>query len=99
MDIRAQGPGWDDRRVTVQRVETNGITIAYETFGDPGDPPMLLVMGLGGQMLSWPDSLCEQLAESGLYVVRFDNRDIGLSTHLDTVPAPGIVAVALRRRR
>jgi pimeloyl-ACP methyl ester carboxylesterase len=79
--------------------QANGITLAYETFGDPADPPMLLVMGLGTQMLGWPEGLCQQLADAGFYVIRFDNRDIGRSTHLDDAPTPNPVAVALRRRR
>jgi pimeloyl-ACP methyl ester carboxylesterase len=72
------------------------IRIAYETFGDPADTPMLLVMGLGTQMLAWPDSMCEELAGAGHFVVRFDNRDVGLSTHLD-VPAPTLPQMLLAR--
>ena len=83
---------------SVQRVHANGIDIAYETFGDAGAPPLVLVMGLGTQMLAWPDELCEQLAASGLYVVRFDNRDCGLSTHLDHLPVPSMRDILLRRR-
>jgi len=64
-------------------VPSNGISLAYETFGDPGAVPILLVMGLGTQMIAWRDGFCERLAERGHYVTRFDNRDIGLSTHLD----------------
>jgi len=75
------------------------LEIAYETFGDPRDPAMLLVMGLGTQMLAWPDPLCEQLAASGRYVVRFDNRDVGLSTHLTHLRAPAPTQVLLRRAR
>jgi pimeloyl-ACP methyl ester carboxylesterase len=63
-----------------------GITLCYETFGDPGDPAALLIMGLGAQMVAWQDDFCEQLAARGLYVVRFDNRDIGRSTHLQGPP-------------
>jgi pimeloyl-ACP methyl ester carboxylesterase len=63
-----------------------GITLCYETFGDPADPAALLIMGLGTQMVSWQDDFCEQLAAHGLYVVRFDNRDIGRSTHLQGPP-------------
>jgi pimeloyl-ACP methyl ester carboxylesterase len=63
-----------------------GITLCYETFGDPGDPAALLIMGLGAQMVTWQDDFCEQLAGRGLYVVRFDNRDIGRSTHLQGPP-------------
>ncbi|HEY3864805.1 MAG TPA: alpha/beta hydrolase [Solirubrobacteraceae bacterium] len=63
-----------------------GITLCYETFGDPADPAALLIMGLGAQMVAWQDDFCEELAERGLYVVRFDNRDIGRSTHLKGPP-------------
>jgi len=57
-----------------------GIELAYETFGDPADPTLVLVMGLGMQMLAWDERFCEQLVLRGFHVVRFDNRDIGLST-------------------
>ena len=77
----------------------NGLKIAYETFGDRSDPAVVLVMGLGTQMIAWPDSLCEQLAAAGRFVVRYDNRDVGLSTHLDDVPVPDVKDVLLRRRR
>ena len=65
---------------------SDGITLCYETFGDPGDPAALLIMGLGAQMVAWQEDFCEELAERGLYVVRFDNRDIGRSTHLQGPP-------------
>ncbi len=65
-----------------------GIDLAYETFGSADDPTILLVMGLGTQMIAWPDELCEALADAGHHVVRFDNRDIGGSTHLDVPPPP-----------
>ena len=81
------------------RVAANGIQIAYETFGDPSQPPLLLVMGLGAQMLAWPDELCRQLADEGHLVIRFDNRDVGLSTHLRDVPPPRLRDLVLRRRR
>ncbi len=74
-----------------------GITLCYETFGDPGDPTALLVMGLGTQMVAWQEDLCRQLAERGLHVVRFDNRDIGRSTHVQG--APPSVGQLLRRSR
>ncbi len=64
----------------------NGIELAYETFGVPADPALLLVMGLGAQMISWPDEFCRMLAEAGHHVVRFDNRDIGLSSGFDDQP-------------
>jgi pimeloyl-ACP methyl ester carboxylesterase len=63
-----------------------GIDLAYDTFGSLDDPAIVLVMGLGTQMIAWPDELCEALAEAGHHVVRFDNRDIGGSTHLDVAP-------------
>ncbi|MFN7149067.1 MAG: alpha/beta fold hydrolase [Microthrixaceae bacterium] len=72
------------------------IELAYETFGDPTDPAILLVMGLGTQMIAWPDEMCELLADAGHHVIRFDNRDVGLSTHLD-LPAPSLPDMLLRR--
>jgi pimeloyl-ACP methyl ester carboxylesterase len=60
----------------------SGIDICYETFGRPDDPAVLLVMGLGGPMGWWPNAFCEQLAERGFYVIRYDNRDTGRSTKL-----------------
>jgi pimeloyl-ACP methyl ester carboxylesterase len=74
-----------------------GISLCYESFGDPSDPPALLVMGLGTQMLAWHTDFCARLAERGLHVVRFDNRDIGRSTHLDSPPPT--IAQLLRRSR
>jgi pimeloyl-ACP methyl ester carboxylesterase len=74
-----------------------GITLCYETFGDRADPTALLIMGLGTQMLAWNEDFCSRLAARGLHVVRFDNRDIGRSTHLGA-PAPTI-AQLLRRSR
>jgi len=73
-----------------------GITLCYETFGEESDPPLLLVMGLGMQMLGWPDDFCRQLAARGFYVIRYDNRDAGRSTHIKgRPPSPGQL---LRRR-
>src|SRR3954463_5613082 len=56
-------------------------------------------MGLGTQMLAWPDELCREIAAGGRYVIRYDNRDVGLSTHLDDVAPPPVLEVVLRRRR
>jgi pimeloyl-ACP methyl ester carboxylesterase len=58
----------------------NGIEIAYETHGDPDGEPLLLVMGLGAQLIAWPLELCDALVDRGFFVVRYDNRDVGLST-------------------
>ena len=82
-----------------KRVKANGIELAYETFGDPTATPMLLIMGLGTQMIAWPDALCEDLARRGYWVVRYDNRDTGLSTHMSDLPAPSFIDVTLRRRK
>jgi pimeloyl-ACP methyl ester carboxylesterase len=66
------------------------IDIAYERFGDPSSIPVLLVMGLGTQMLGWPDGFCAELAGHGLQVIRFDNRDAGLSSHIHDAPPPDV---------
>ena len=71
------------------QLQSNGLTIEYDTFGDRGADPMLLIMGLSMQMTAWSPDFCEALAARGHYVVRFDNRDIGLSTKFDGVRAPG----------
>jgi pimeloyl-ACP methyl ester carboxylesterase len=63
--------------------KANGIEICYDTAGDASDPTVLLVMGLGGQLIQWDPELCRMIAERGFHVVRFDNRDVGLSTHHD----------------
>ncbi|MGJ5180568.1 alpha/beta fold hydrolase [Bradyrhizobium oligotrophicum] len=65
-----------------QMVRANGIDICYEIFGEPSAPPLLLIMGLGAQMIIWDDEFCEQLASRGFRVIRFDNRDIGQSSKL-----------------
>ncbi|MCK9824450.1 alpha/beta fold hydrolase [Nocardioides cavernae] len=62
--------------------DVGDVTLCYQTFGDPASPTMLLIMGLGFQLVHWPDAFCRQLADQGLHVVRFDNRDAGRSTHL-----------------
>ncbi len=80
-------------------VRSNGLELAYEAFGDRSAPPIVLIMGLGTQMIAWPDELCEDLAGRGRYVVRFDNRDVGLSTHLTGVRAPSVARVATRRTK
>ena len=64
------------------------IELAYETFGEPGSTPLLLISGLGSQMISYADELCADLAAQGLFVIRFDNRDVGMSTHLHAAGLP-----------
>ena len=74
------------------------ITLCYETFGDASDPTALLVMGLGTQMIAWHEDFCGELAARGLHVVRFDNRDIGRSTHMHG-PPPTTAQILRRSRR
>ncbi len=76
----------------VSQVGPAGIDIAYQRLGNPDAPPVLLIMGIGGQSISWPDSFCHALAGRGLQVVRFDNRDTGLSTHMSGAPPPNLPA-------
>src|SRR3954470_2218598 len=68
------------------------IEIAYERLGDPHAPPVLLIMGLGAQLIGWPDGFCDALLAHNLHLIRFDNRDAGESTHLHNAPAPSFTA-------
>jgi pimeloyl-ACP methyl ester carboxylesterase len=74
-------------------VEVNGIQIVYDTFGDPSAPPLLMIMGLGAQMIDWDEEFCAQLAARGYWVIRFDNRDVGLSTRFDEAGVPNVLAM------
>lgn len=80
-------------------VPTTGVELCYETFGDAGAPPMVLIMGLGTQMIAWPDELCSDLAARGYLVIRFDNRDVGRSTHFTRLRAPDPLRTILGRAR
>ena len=71
-----------------QFAQLGDVELCFETFGDPADRPLLLVMGLGTQMIGWPDEFCAELAGRGFHVIRYDNRDAGRSTHFDDVPPP-----------
>jgi pimeloyl-ACP methyl ester carboxylesterase len=75
------------------RVRSNGIDLEYDTLGDAADPAMVLIMGLGAQLVDWPDEFCEPLAAQGFHVIRFDNRDAGLSTELDGLGTPDFAAL------
>ena len=81
-----------------QYVTANGLRLAYDEFGNPDDPAMLLVMGLGTQMIAWPVDFCERLAARGYRVIRFDNRDIGLSEKLEGTRTPHAFRLALAAR-
>ena len=74
----------------MSRAKTNGIELEFETFGNPSGQPILLIMGLASQMVAWPDMFCRKLADKGHYVIRFDNRDIGLSSQMDNLQVPNI---------
>ncbi|HEY8120336.1 MAG TPA: alpha/beta fold hydrolase [Myxococcota bacterium] len=75
------------------QARANGIQLEYDSFGRASDTPLLLIMGLGAQMVLWDEEFCELLARHGHYVVRFDNRDVGLSTKFDSAGVPNIVAL------
>ncbi|MBW2436528.1 MAG: alpha/beta hydrolase, partial [Deltaproteobacteria bacterium] len=74
-------------------VSANSIQIEYETFGNSNLPPLLLIAGLADQLIIWDDELCVQLAQRGHYVIRFDNRDVGLSSKLEEAGVPDIGAL------
>jgi pimeloyl-ACP methyl ester carboxylesterase len=81
------------------RVSANGIQIEYETFGEPSSPALLLIAGLGGQMIGWDEELCKEWARRGLYVIRFDNRDVGLSTKIEEASLPDLKAALAAREK
>lgn len=72
----------------------NGISIEYDSFGPQDAPPVLLIAGLGVQMMGWTEPFCKILASKGFWVTRFDNRDVGLSTHFAEAPVPDLASVA-----
>jgi pimeloyl-ACP methyl ester carboxylesterase len=74
------------------RAQANGIHLEWEGFGDADAPALLLVMGLGAQMIAWDEDLCRMIAGRGFRVIRFDNRDVGLSTKMDGAPTPDVLA-------
>jgi len=81
--------------MTIERAPNIGpaqIDIAYERLGDPHAPPVLLIMGMGAQLIAWPDGFCDELVRRGLHLIRFDNRDVGQSTHLTGAPPPNMAA-------
>jgi pimeloyl-ACP methyl ester carboxylesterase len=74
--------------VDVQHTSVGDVDLAYSLMGANGDPPVVLIAGLGAQLISWEDEFCQELVDRGLHVIRFDNRDVGLSSHLgDAAPA------------
>lgn len=77
------------------QIRANGIHLEYESFGDPGAPAILLIMGLAGQLIHWPDDFCQALVQAGYRVIRYDNRDVGLSTKLDHLGKPKVMRAGL----
>ena len=78
------------------RVKANNIEIEYETFGNPSSKPLLLIMGIRAQMIRWEKEFCEKFVEKGFYVIRFDNRDVGLSTKFHEAGEPDIMNVLMK---
>ena len=76
--------------MSIQTATVNGLTLAYEEIGDQGGRPLLLVNGLGSQMLGSHDEFCQQLGGRGFHVVRFDNRDVGESSHFSDYGLPDL---------
>ena len=74
------------------RVAANGIELVYDAYGDEAEPPLVLVMGLGVSRFGWDEDFCQRIAARGFHVVRFDNRDVGESTHMHDAPQPDLGA-------
>jgi len=74
----------------MRKASSNGIEICYDTFGDKKARPLILIMGLATQMVAWPEQFCRMLAAAGHFVVRFDNRDVGLSTRMERLYVPDV---------
>jgi len=81
------------------QIQTDAIMLAYDTFGSKNDRPLILIMGLTAQMINWPEGFCKQLAAAGHFVVRFDNRDCGLSGKFEALGAPKLKKVADRLKK
>jgi pimeloyl-ACP methyl ester carboxylesterase len=75
--------------------KVNDIEIVFDTLGDPSGSPILLIMGLGAQMIGWRDEFCEKLASRGYWVIRYDNRDVGLSTKFDDSSVPNMLKMLI----
>lgn len=80
------------------QIKTANLTLEYDEFGDPNDPAIVLIMGLGTQMIGWTEEFCEALAKHSLRVIRFDNRDIGLSEKLESFGPPKLKWLAFQRQ-
>ncbi|MEO7730657.1 MAG: alpha/beta hydrolase [Kofleriaceae bacterium] len=78
------------------QLAANGIQLEYEVTGDRTAPPVLLIMGLGAQLTRWPEPFYRALADAGFYVIRYDQRDVGLSTRMDAAGSPSLATAAFR---
>src|SRR5271166_4395401 len=87
--------GFDDSIVDEKalKIGTTGVDIVYQRLGKADAPVVLLIMGVAGQSIHWPDGFCRALVERGLQIIRFDNRDAGLSTHMTEAPPPDLPGV------
>ncbi len=85
-----------DTKAVMPFAEVGDLRIAYDSFGKQDAVPLVLVMGLGSQMVAWREGFCERLANEGFRVIRFDNRDIGLSTRIDAGVPPALFAISAR---
>src|SRR5687768_4329172 len=81
------------RSGSMPQAQANGLTLEYDITGPESGEPVLLIMGLGGQMTRWPQGLLDKLAARGLRAIRFDNRDVGLSSKIDEAGAPDFGAI------
>src|SRR3954447_4519050 len=95
----SQSAGTHPARAGEQFATVGELELCYETFGDSADPALLLIMGLGTQMIAWRDEFCAGLAARGFFVVRFDNRDVGRSSRLDHLPVPTVWQLLRRDKR
>lgn len=80
-------------------LEQNGISICYKTFGIPTNPCIILIMGLGGQLINWPPEIPQGLADRGFYVIIFDNRDAGLSSYYDNLQTPELLEALIAKEQ
>jgi pimeloyl-ACP methyl ester carboxylesterase len=83
------------RHAAAAYAKSNGIELCYDTFGDPEARPIVLIMGLAAQMIAWDEEFCAELAARGYHVIRFDNRDAGLSTRLESAGVPDVAGALM----
>ena len=80
------------------QAQANGITLEYELSGPEDGQPLLMIHGVGAQLIRWPQALCDALAAEGFRLLRYDSRDIGLSTHMIDAPIPSLAEVTAARK-